>query len=165
MKNKVALGIIGAIVGFFLFGFISFQKDDNEQGCHYLKGRIENTKAFTIEAINAMPAKDFMYKPAEDVRTYAALASHIVYSIEWNIELMKRTPIAWAPGDENRFSKEELLTYANLQFDALIMFIEKAKESPELTDKIIDVLNHNAHHRGQMTIYLRIKGIAPPKYR
>ncbi|TGV02548.1 hypothetical protein EM932_10245 [Flavivirga rizhaonensis] len=109
-----------------------------------------------------MPENDYLYKPVENVRSYTALASHAIYSIEWNIELMKGSPIKWEPGNEDRFSKEELIVYANEQFDNLLNFVAHAKETTELTNKIIDVLNHNAHHRGQMITYLRMKGVTPP---
>ncbi|WP_303316192.1 DinB family protein [Flavivirga abyssicola] len=58
-----------------------------------------------------------------------------------------------------------MIIYANDQFDKLLTFINDVKETSELTEKLIDVLNHNAHHRGQMTTYLRMKGITPPSYR
>lgn len=131
----------------------------------YLKKRLENTKLFTIEVIDAMPESEYMYKPVDNVRSYSALASHIIYSIEWNVELMKGIPIKWEPGDEERYTKQELLAYANETFEHFIEFVDSAEVSLKLTEQIIDVLNHNAHHRGQMITYLRIKGITPPKYR
>ncbi|NMH88027.1 DinB family protein [Flavivirga algicola] len=162
MKFKIILvASFMSIVFFMAFTRINKQNPDY----HYLKERLQKTKLFTVEVIKAMPESDYMYKPTKEVRSYTALVSHTVYSIEWNIELMKGTPIKWEPDNENRYSKEHLITYANDQFDKLIAFINNAKESTELTDKIIDVLNHNAHHRGQMTIYLRMKGITPPNYR
>ena len=152
-----------SIICLFLFTSltsINRQKSDY----NFLKERLKNTKSFTIEVIKAMPESDFLYKPNKDVRSFSALASHTVYSIEWNIELMKGTPIKWEPGNEDRFSKTELIKYANKQFNSLNSFINDAKKSQTLTEKIIDVLNHNAHHRGQMTTYLRLLGIKPPAY-
>ncbi len=162
MKTKLLYTVLLCVC---VSGFGQTNLKVTKEDYGYLKLRLENTKAFTIEVIKAMPENDYLYQPTESVRTYTALASHIVYSIEWNIELMKGAPIKWAPGDENRFTKQELISYANDQFDSLIEFIKEAEVSPKLTDKIIDILNHNAHHRGQMITYLRLKGITPPKYR
>ncbi|TYA86778.1 DinB family protein [Seonamhaeicola marinus] len=152
-------------VGMLCLLMIGFQLKTEAQEVgdyNFLKERLENTKAITIKVIEAMPESLYMYKPTDDLRTYKALVSHIVYSIEWNIALLKNEPIKWQPGDENRFSKQELIEYANEEFDNLIQFMTSTKASPELTEKVIDVLNHNAHHRGQLMIYLRLKGITPP---
>ncbi len=164
MKYKIIHSIVFFTVCILTISFSPNLKDD-VQNYDYLKKRLKNTKAFTIEVMEAMPEATYRFKPTNDVRTYTALASHIVYSIEWNIHLMKGTPIKWTPGDEDRFTKKELLTYADVQFDNLLKFVEKAEESSELTQKIIDVLNHNSHHRGQMVTYLRMKSITPPNYR
>ncbi|WP_282136633.1 DinB family protein [Seonamhaeicola maritimus] len=160
---KINLLFIGLIS--FLMTSFQVKSEAQEFGDYYLKNRLLNTKSFTIEVIEAMPETEYMYKPANDVRTFTALASHVLYSIEWNIALMKNKPIKWQPGDENRFSRQQLVEYANNEFNNLIEFVASAKASPELTEKIVDVLNHNAHHRGQMITYLRIKGITPPEYR
>ncbi|WP_158655137.1 DinB family protein [Flavivirga eckloniae] len=162
MKLKI-ISVIGFVSVFLLMAFANMDKQQSDY--HYLKERLEKTKSFTIEVIEAMPESDFDYKPTEKVRSYSALASHTVYSIDWNIELMKGTPVKWNPGDEDCFSKAELVTYANDEFDRLITFINNAKETPKLTNQLIDVLNHNAHHRGQMITYLRLKDITPPNYR
>ncbi|MEM6831599.1 MAG: hypothetical protein AAF551_13905, partial [Bacteroidota bacterium] len=65
-------------------------------------------------------------------------------------------------GGEDQMTKKELINFGDKQFDKLVEFIKAAKETPTLTDKLIDVLNHNAHHQGQMVTYLRLKDIAPP---
>ena len=160
MKTKLVC------IALFSICISSFSQTDQivaKANYNYLNQCFENTKIITIAFIKAMPADSYLYKPTDSVRTYSALAAHIVYSIEWNIELIKGTPVKWTPGDENRFTKQELINYANEQFDRLIKFISNAEVSPKLTEKIIDVLNHNELHRGQMITYLRLKGITPPK--
>ncbi|TSE09351.1 MULTISPECIES: DinB family protein [Aquimarina] len=167
MKTKAILILTFLSTALFtVMGFITDEEDNHLiKKYNYLEERLKNTKIYTIQVIEAMPESEYGYKPNKDVRSYTALASHIIYSIEWNLEVMKGTPIKWNPGDEDGLSKKELITYANEQFNAFIDFVLKAEETSKLTDKIIDVLNHNAHHRGQMVTYLRMKGIEPPKYR
>ena len=131
----------------------------------YLRDRLENTKEYTMDVLRAMPDSIYSFRPNQDVRSYKELAYHLVYSIEWNIELMKGKPINWISGGEDSMTKKELVEYADEQFDNLLIFIKEAEETPMLTDKVIDVLNHNAHHRGQMVTYLRLKGISSPNYR
>ncbi len=131
----------------------------------FLIKRLYATKEFTVAVINAMPEEEFKFKPTKDVRSFGAQAFHIIYSVEWFIPKLKGQPIKWQPGDEERMNKKELIQYADQRFDSLITLIASSKVSNELTDTIIDLLNHNAHHRGQMTTYLRLKGLKPPNYR
>ncbi len=149
-----------------LAGFTAKAKLDAPVGDYdFLRKRIEDTKTYTVDVIKAMPEADYKYKPTDAVRSYAAQAFHIVYTIEWFLPKLKGNPVKWNPGDEERMSKTDLVKYADEQFDALKAFINEAESSPKLTDEIINLLNHNAHHRGQMTTYLRMKSIKPPKYR
>lgn len=148
--------------------FISMIGDANKAGPEdykFLEERLENTKAYTIEVIDAMPIESFNYKPSDDVRSFNAQGFHIAYSLEWFNASLKGSPIAWEPGDEERMSKEELITYTKEQFDAVKMTIMKGSSSDEFTEGIVSVLDHNSHHRGQMVTYLRLKGITPPSYR
>ena len=131
----------------------------------YLSQRLENTRAYTLEVLEAMPADQYDFKPTEEVRTYAAQAFHIAYSAEFYYKSFKGERPEWAPGDENRMNKEELIAYTSEQFDAMNKLIKDAEAKPELTEGLLGFLDHNAHHRGQMITYLRVSGIEPPQYR
>lgn len=132
----------------------------------YMKQRLEATKAFTIEVINAMPDDKFDYQPNDDVRTFQAQAYHVVYSIDYYNRLFKGNPQpSWKPDAEDSKSKAELAKWAAEQFDAINETILAADNNPRLTAGIMSYLDHNAHHRGQMITYLRMNGIKPPNYR
>ncbi len=139
---------------------------EKEGDYDWLKQRLETTKDFTIQVINAMPDEDYDYKPSDDVRSFKAQAYHIVYSIDYFNRVFKgEQQPAWAPGDENGKSKEELAKWAAEQFDAINATIMAAPNDNRLTAGIMSYLDHNAHHRGQMITYLRTKGVTPPTYR
>ena len=146
------------------FGMHTMHKND-AVNYEYMKQRLEVAKAFTVEVMEAMPAEAFTYKPNEDVRSFGAQAYHIAYSTEWFHSSLKGAPIQWAPGDEDRMNKEALIAYTKEQFDAITKTIVNQEQSDRFTDGVIGFLDHNAHHRGQMVSYLRMKGIAPPNYR
>jgi len=131
----------------------------------FISARMLSTKEYTLAVIDAMPEEHYDFQPTEEVMSNRALALHIVRSIEWNHAVMKGSPIKWTDGDHKSFSKSELLAYGEREFDAWIAFVHKSKLTASLGDKVVDVLNHNAHHRGQMVTYLRLKGIKPPPYR
>lgn len=163
MKNQKLFKILPLFIIIGLSIQLNGQAQDSEY--EYLKGTLTSAKDFTIEVFNAMPADDYSFKPTEDVRTFAAQAYHIAYSLEWFSNRLKGTPIPWAPGDEDAMSKEELVKYVTEQFDSMTEIVMNAEESGPFTSGVIGVLRHNSHHRGQMVTYLRANGIAPPAYK
>ncbi len=163
MKNQKLYKKIAAIL---ILGFsvpLSLQAQQSEY--EFLRGPLTTAKDFTVEVFNAMPSEDYSFKPTEDVRTFAAQAYHIAYSLEWFSNQLKGTPIQWAPGDEDAMNKEELVKYLSEQFDALTEIIMSAEEDGQFTAGVLGVLRHNSHHRGQMVTYLRTNGIQPPAYK
>ncbi|MBO6522665.1 MAG: DinB family protein [Balneolaceae bacterium] len=131
----------------------------------YLDQNLTNAKDFTLEVLEGMPAEDFSFKPGEEMRTFGAQAFHIAYSLEWFNARLKGEPIAWEPGDEDRMSKEELITYTTEQFDSFIKIVHAAEESGAFTAGVLGALRHNSHHCGQMVAYYRANGMAPPAYK
>ena len=131
-----------------------------------MKQRLETTKAYTIAVLEAMPDGDYTFKPNEEQRTFAAQAYHIVYSIDYFHRAFSNGGNAqWQPGDENSKSKKELIEWAKSKFDEMNAFILSQESDDRLTAGVVSYLDHNAHHRGQIITYLRLKGIAPPQYR
>lgn len=163
MKNQKLFKILSLILFFGLSIQFNGQAQDSEY--EYLKGTLTAAKDFTIEVFKAMPADDYSFKPTEEVRTFAAQAYHIAYSIEWFHNQLKGNPIPWAPEDENSMNKEELVVYVTEQFEAMNNTVMNAKESGQFTAGVLGVLRHNSHHRGQMVAYLRTNGITPPNYK
>ncbi|MEM9525250.1 MAG: DinB family protein [Bacteroidota bacterium] len=120
---------------------------------------------YSVEVIEAMPEEYFDYKPTPDVLSFREQAVHIAYAIEWNILLMQKKPVDWVPGNRLEMSQAELSAYARAQFVHFENFVDTSIVNPVFTEQIVDVLSHNAHHRGQMTTYLRLRGIKPTAYR
>ncbi|MAL18336.1 MAG: hypothetical protein CL670_02665 [Balneola sp.] len=131
----------------------------------YLTQKLTSVHEYTLEVFEAMPAEDFAFKPSEDVRTFSAQAFHIAYSTEFFKKRFNGEQVAWEPGDENRMTKEELISYFDTQFKEMSEFIMAQDANPQLTAGIVSFLDHHSHHRGQMITYLRVSGIEPPQYR
>ncbi len=132
----------------------------------WLQKRLAATKAFTVEVISTMPEGKYNFKPDDGVRSFKEQAYHVVYSVDYYRRLFGGNPnAAWSPGNEGSKSKAELVKWANEQFDEMEKVIMAAKNNPSLTAGIISYLDHNAHHRGQMIIYLRMNNVAAPNYR
>lgn len=139
--------------------------EKEEKSYEYLSQQLENAKSFTIEVMESMPEENYGYKPGEEMRTFRAQGFHIAYSLEWFTAQMKREPIPWEPGDEDRMSKQELIDYTSEQFNDFISFIQETEENGQLTAAVLRALRHNSHHRGQMVAYYRANGMAPPAYK
>ena len=134
-------------------------------GYDWLKARLEVTKSYTIEVLQAMPDKDYDFKPDAEQRSFKAQAYHIAYSIDYFERALSNPQAAWNPGDENSKSKEELIKWASEKFDSINKVILESDANDAKTALLISYLDHNAHHRGQIITYLRLKGIRPPAYK
>ncbi len=163
-KSNYILG--AALIAVITVSTIAMDNKPEERASYeYLDQELNKAKTYTLEVLEGMPAEDYSFKPVEDVRSFGAQAYHIAYSLEWFNAQLKGEPIAWAPGDEDRMSKEELVAYTTEQFDAFIEIVHNAEESGRFTAGVLGTLRHNSHHRGQMVAYYRSHGMAPPAYK
>ncbi len=147
-----------------IFGVFGSTELKAQKGYEYLIPTLETAKTFTVQVFEAMPNEGYTFQPSDEVRTFGEQAYHIAYSLEWYNANLGGSQVDWAPGDEARLNKQELIKYITSQFDAFIETVKSAEESGEFTVGIMSALQHNSHHRGQMVAYLRNNGIAPPAY-
>lgn len=140
----------------------------------------ERAKAYTIEYMNTMPVEKYGYKAHDSIRSFAQQLLHLAGG---NFFLMNAatgdaTP-AWAGRDlEQRSgaqSKDSVMQYVNASYDycinavknaGLVKWGEKVKVfGMEQTRyaMMIKTFEHQTHHRGQTTIYIRLQGIKPPQ--
>jgi len=141
----------------------------------------ERAKAYTKEYLDAMPEKGVSFKPTPETRTFAEQMLHLAQA---NV-LFAATGTGDKPifADKNLEKTEELKTKAALlktvmeSYDFVINSIKKMDES-KLADKATNDMfkltttrsewlakgfEHQTHHRGQTTIYLRLMGVTPPQ--
>jgi uncharacterized damage-inducible protein DinB len=138
----------------------------------------ERAKAYTKEYLDAMPEDGINYKPTPEIRSFAEQMLHLSQA---NIGLSSN-----ATGKEriyagknlekmDEFKNKAALTKVVMEcydfviegiksFDAA-KFDEKVKRGNFDESKLAwlnKAFEHQTHHRGQTTIYLRMKGITPP---
>jgi uncharacterized damage-inducible protein DinB len=121
-------------------------------------------KTYTIAVAEAMPEKDYQFKPTDGVWNYMELIHHLAYSLTWMEEnCVTGNKADWAPPKVSS-TKKELVNYLNEVFAQ----VEKKINVTNFTDEKISgfyyMLEHNAHHRGQAVTYLRCCGITPPEF-
>jgi uncharacterized damage-inducible protein DinB len=148
-----------------------------------LIGELEHEAATTRKILERIPLEMFDYKPHEKSMTMGRLASHVVEMADWISDTCTKDEIDFAMGDYKPFvpeTTEELLEYQD-------KLIAKAIESLKITSDEdmrkpwtlkngehtiftlpkISVLrtfcmNHIWHHRGQLSVYLRLNDIPVP---
>jgi uncharacterized damage-inducible protein DinB len=141
----------------------------------------ERAKAYTAEYLAAMPADKYTAKPVEGIRSFAEQMLHLAQgSIGLSANGTGKTRIF--PGynmekSATAQSKDSVSYYVNASYDFAIDGIKAmdANQLGELVKRgnfnesrlswIMKGFEHQTHHRGQCTIYIRLQGVTPPNER
>jgi len=141
----------------------------------------ERSKAYTLDYLNTMPADKYSFKPVDSIRSFAQQMLHLASA---NLGLVNQgtgaQPSFVGRGLEGRTSaqtKDSVVYYVTASYDYAIDAVKglDASKYGELAGQgnnkvtryawILKGLEHQAHHRGQTTIYIRLQGIRPPNER
>lgn len=143
----------------------------------------ERAKAYTIDYLNSMPAEKYSFKANDSVRSFAQQMLHLASA---NLFLMSNVsnqkPPAWSGfGLERRTTaqqKDSVMYCVTASYDYAINAVknsdigkwgEKKKLFGRFDESRFAIMNkafeHQGHHRGQTTIYIRLEGIKPPEER
>lgn len=132
-----------------------------------------NSRDYLIQMVEAMPETDFQFKPTERQKTFAEQLEHMVGNINW-------LSSAYFGGQKVDFaaegSKQDMVASLKRTFDQAHKAVEATPEAelselvaffagPKSKWQILALLqDHLTHHRGQIIVYLNLKGIEPPRY-
>ncbi len=164
----------------YLVLIISISIVHGQQNSDFLADYIEkwkNSKEYTLAVMEAMPADEYDYKPTEEEMSFKKLSIHILQNMIW----LSGDYLGGA-GFENDLktidpSKEELTSITADAYDYVTLTLESLQAhhlntkvdffaGPMNVRKILQLMeDHATHHRAQLAVYLRIKGIKPPRYR
>jgi uncharacterized damage-inducible protein DinB len=138
----------------------------------------ERAKAYTKEYLDAMPADKYGFKAQDSVRSFAQQMLHLA-SANVNLSsngtgkdrLWQGRSLERSPGAQ---SKDSVTYFVNASYDFVIEGI-KALDATKLDEAVkrgnsefsrltwtMKAFEHQTHHRGQATIYIRLAGIKPP---
>jgi uncharacterized damage-inducible protein DinB len=180
MKKIKMLSITLAVMA--LVSLISFKavNPSAESKTAVMVADWERAKAYTLEYLSAANEDVINFKPTPEMRTFGQQMLHLA---EANYGLGssasgKKSPIAFGQlekASDNYKSKEALTKAVMDSYDFMISALKEFDESK--MNEMIKVFNrfemtreagfsktfeHQTHHRGQTTVYLRLKGITPP---
>lgn len=136
--------------------------------------RLNNSETYTRQVLAAMPGSQLRFRPAAKSRTFFELFVHIgeaqLYTASQGVKVKQLKFRGSAD------SHHELDAFLEASYAELRRAITKLNEEdlgqqksfwdgPASVSRILAfTLDHVTHHRGQATVYLRIKGVKPPDY-
>lgn len=130
----------------------------------HLLTTLENSRNYTVAVAEAMPEKNYGFKPVPEVWSFLEQLHHIAYGIGWWEEnYVKGNKIDWAPTPIKK-TKKEVINYLGQAYDSLKETTGKTQLSDDLIKGFNSTLDHITHHRGQAILYLRCKNIQAPEY-
>ena len=141
----------------------------------YLK-RWNTAKEFTIKVAQEMPAEHYEFKPTPEMRAFGALMIHLGGA---NTRYFARIAGQAPPlKDPPTADKETVQKFLAETFDWCAAILGKMTEEdmaksypgtgkqPPMggRDLVMNGFIHTSHHRGYGEVYLRLKGVPPPRY-
>ena len=180
--------ILSATFYFFFFSFfLPFAGNSQGLSSADIKTQMvkdwERAKAYTIDYLNTMPAEKYSFKAVDSLRSFAQQMLHLASG---NVFLMTNAtgqpPLSWLPSDIEHSAtsqkKDSVMYYVTASYDYCINAVknydvnkwgEKTKMFNTYEETRFALMNkafeHQGHHRGQTTIYIRLQGIKPPQER
>jgi uncharacterized damage-inducible protein DinB len=139
----------------------------------------ERSKAYTKEYLDAMPESGYTLKPTPEMRSFAEQNLHLA---DANYGLASAALGIKSPFDQGIWEKNGDKSKANVSkivlasYDFVIDQIKKLSDAQldepikmlgsfDMSERIAlaKVFEHQVHHRGQTTVYLRLAGVKPPQ--
>ena len=139
----------------------------------------ERAKAYTKEYLDVMPDTSYALKPTPEMRSFAEQMLHLT---DANYGFAAQATGATSPVGQGESEKSSDKSKANVTklvmagYDFVIANVKKMTDA-QLNESIklfgrfdmskgtalAKVFEHQTHHRGQTTVYLRLAGAKPPQ--
>jgi uncharacterized damage-inducible protein DinB len=145
----------------------------------------QRAKDYTIEYLNTMPADKYSFKPNDSVRVFAEQMLHLAgANVYYMFSANDILPPSWLSRElqtrATAQNKDSVMYYVTASYDFAIKAVQNSDTSKWGEIKKImafggssatrfalmnKAFEHQSHHRGQTTIYIRMLGIKPPQER
>ena len=169
------------VLSAFLFsGHVTAQVMSNDDLKTLLTTEWQRAKVYTQEYMNTMPADKYSFKAVDSLRSFAQQLLHLATANEFLMaQATDQPPAPWVSfGLEKRTtaqSRDSVMYFVNASYDFAMDALKKcdpSKWKDELTlfgfkttkfALMLKAFEHQTHHRGQTTIYIRELDIIPPQ--
>jgi uncharacterized damage-inducible protein DinB len=183
MKKMILLASLCLPISLFLSTKTKAQAVTSEDIKAQMIKDWERSKAYTIDYLNTMPADKYSFKAMDSVRSFAQQMLHLAQA---NWFLMSQgsdlpTPDYFKSDLEHSptaQSKDSVMFYVTSSYDYCINAVKSADvnkwgEKKKIFGRfeetrvgmMMKTFEHQTHHRGQTTIYIRLVGVKPPQER
>lgn len=141
----------------------------------------ERAKSYTLDYLNAMPADKYSFKAVDSIRSFAQQMLHLAQGNVGLIQLASGAKADFPNGNieasTGAQTKDSVVYYVTKSYDFAIQSIkdfDPAKFGEQVTLRtnkasrfalFEKAFEHQTHHRGQTTIYIRLTGTRPPNER
>ncbi len=148
-----------------------------------LIAEMEQEAAVTKTCLERIPTDKFDWKPHEKSMTFGRLASHVAEMFAWTPSTMEHAELDFSKMDYKPFepkTTEELVEFLDKNVAEAIAALRSSADDrfmeswtmrngeqvyftmPKIAVMRSFVMNHIIHHRGQLSVYLRLNDIAVP---
>ena len=148
-----------------------------------LIAEMEHEAAVTRTVLERIPAEKFDWKPHDKSMPFGRLASHIAEMFGWTPPTLEHPDLDFSKMDYKPFepgSTQELVEFLDKNVAEAIAALKTSPDErfmenwtmrngeqvyftmPKIAVMRSFVLNHIVHHRGQLSVYLRLNDIAVP---
>ena len=148
-----------------------------------LIAEMEHEAAVTRTCLERIPADKFDWKPHEKSMSFGRLASHVAEMFGWTPSTMDHAELDFSKMDYKPFepsTTEELVEFLDKNVAEAIATLKSSADDrfmenwtmrngetvyftmPKVAVMRSFIMNHIVHHRGQLSVYLRLNDIAVP---
>jgi len=181
MKKLFLFSSLPILVFVVVTSFASAQAITSDQIKAQMVSDWQRAKAYTIEYLNTMPADKYSFQPVDSIKR--SFAQQMLHLAGGNILLMSKATDAKPPlffgydleHGAGAQSKDSVMYYVTSSYDYCINAVQSSDVNKwgEMTDifgmkltryaLMTKAFEHQTHHRGQTTIYIRLQSIRPPQ--
>lgn len=137
----------------------------------------ERAKTYTKQYLDVMPEDGYAFKPTAEMRSFAQQMDHLAdanyafisaatgkkSSLEGSLEKMadqSKTAVSKAVLESYDFVINALKEMKDTDLEKSVKVFGKEMTAKTAFEKDFE---HQTHHRGQTTVYIRLKGVKPPQ--
>lgn len=154
----------------------------NTIGSAYI-AELEQEAKVAREVLSRVPAEKFDWKPHEKSMSFGKLAAHIAEMLSWTGPTLQQPELDFSKMDYKPLepqTTEELLEYFDKNLAEAVDVLRNTSDEqfmenwslrngetiyftmPKVVTMRSFVMSHIIHHRGQLSVYLRLNDIAVP---
>ena len=139
--------------------------------------KLEHSRDYTLEVARLMPPTEYGFSPVPEEMSFAEQLLHLSQNLGWlSASYLRGEDNPVGDADMKLHDKDSIIAVVGRVYDYALTALEKfppdhLKDNvsffagPMNKLQIINLINdHQTHHRAQLLVYLRLKGIKPPEY-